>query len=785
MDSNSNQAIDPQKYDELQKQYNELQTKFEKKKVIYNKINKGLKVISSYLNKKKKMEQEKKLKKDNKKKLSNDYTQYNFSEADYETTTNNETPNRNVNDNSNSTHLNVDDSNLFEPSAIKVKFDNTDKKEHLHKAFNKTTNHKKHVKVSSLNDYTNQDINKDILMTNENDLMKLLDNEDMLNLKELNELNRLISDGYTLDESVQPSQSADMGKYCESCEDYVISEGDDCMDFSTDEDWDSSDSDDSLDISVSGMSGFSGLSGLSNNNKAEYYSDGYQSDDESSGQDNDNMLPLESTTSNTFKNNKLDDNLVLLKGRKSIQFDKKEELSNQMKIQQHKVEKYKKMGKKVTKSKSLDNDNDDFSMSDSSLPISRINTQNTSNSQMISDVEMNKDENGISKEPLNNERHSKVAKKENGKRLKRTGKDDQYDAIKELHRKAIRMYKRKLMKKRQRMLERASEGGTKDLKKNTKLKPIREVLGDGVPLDMKKVTPSLPNVNAIESHPAQSGFMQYMFMNNVVQTPYKDNPMFYGGMVQNNSHNTPLMTMETPTMNTASPLNDPNSVLNYKPMNPIAVSPKYSNVRLTLGNGTGVKRPSLPSSSLSFNTLANNETPTLEITSPNESTNGNNMNKVIQQFANVYIEQGGTNDEDKAPKPKKKYVKVVINIPDEFKDKEIITEEEFFDIFGLRIPEKTKSAVDIWNQHHQVNERGHSFEKLNNEFGTKWKIKCEPKFIKKYNRRHVIIKAVKNYMKRNNTDDPYECLNRLDNYLIEKNKPISYLFIRHNLPPWL
>lgn len=92
-------------------------------------------------------------------------------------------------------------------------------------------------------------------------------------------------------------------------------------------------------------------------------------------------------------------------------------------------------------------------------------------------------------------------------------------------------------------------------------------------------------------------------------------------------------------------------------------------------------------------------------------------------------------------------MKVVINIPDEFKDKEIITEEEFFDIFGLRIPEKTKSAVDIWNQHHQVNERGHSFEKLNNEFGTKWKIKCEPKFIKKYNRRHVIIKAVKNYMK--------------------------------------
>ncbi|CAI8509567.1 unnamed protein product [Hanseniaspora opuntiae] len=274
------------------------------------------------------MEQEKKLKKNNKKKLSNDYTQYNFSEADYETTTNNETPNRNVNDNSNSTHLNVDDSNLFEPSAIKVKFDNTDKKEHLHKAFNKTTNHKKHVKVSSLNDYTNQDINKDILMTNENDLMKLLDNEDMLNLKELNELNRLISDGYTLDESVQPSQPADMGKYCESCEDYVNFRRRRC---------------------VSGMSGFSGLSGLSNNNKAEYYSDGYQSDDESSGQDNDNMVPLESTTSNTFKNNKLDDNLVLLKGRKSIQFDKKEELSNQMKIQQHKVEKYKKMGKKVTK----------------------------------------------------------------------------------------------------------------------------------------------------------------------------------------------------------------------------------------------------------------------------------------------------------------------------------------------------------------------------------------------------------------------------------------------------
>lgn len=783
MDSNINQSIDPQKYDELQKQYNELQTKFEKKKVIYNKINKGLKVISSYLNKKKKMEQERKNKKNNQKKLSNDYTQYNFSEADYETTTNNETPSQNITENNNSTHINVDDSNLFEPSAIKVKFDNANKKENMHKSYKKTKNHGKHVKIASLNDYTNQDINKDLFMTNKNDLMKMLDNEDMLNLKELNELNRLISDGYTLDESLQPSQSLDMGKYCESCDDYVVSERDDDMDFSTDEDWDSSDSDDSLDISVSGMSGWSGLSGLSNNNKVEYYSDGYQSDDEATGQDNDNMLPLESTSSNTFKNDKLNDNLILLKGRKSIQFDKKEELSNQMKIHQHKVEKYKKMGKKLMKSKS--NDNDDFSMSDSSLPISRINTQNTSNSQMISDVEMNKDENVI-KESHNNESHSKTINKENGKRLRRTGKDDQYDAIKELHRKAIRMYKKKLMKKRQRMLDKKiNEGGSKELKKSTKLKPIREVLGDGVSLDMKKVS-TLPNVNSMETHPIQNGFMQYMLMNNLVQTPYKDNPMFYGGIVQNNNYNTPLLNMniETSPMNTASPLNDPNSVLNYKPMNTIAVSPKYSNVRLASGNGIGMKRPSLPSSNLSFNTFGNNETPTLEITSPNESSNGN-MNKVIQQFANVYIEHEDNKNEDKAPKTKKKYVKVVINIPDEFKDKEIISEEEFFDIFGLRISEKTKSAVDIWNQYHQVNERGHSFEKLNNEFGTKWKIKCEPKFIKKYNRRHVIIKAVKNYMKKNNTDDPYECLNRLDNYLIEKNKPISYLFIRHNLPSWL
>lgn len=868
MDSNGDEKehslqqsnLDSDKYVELQKQYNELQNKFEKKKVIYNKINKGLKVISSYLNKKKKVEQEKK----NKKKLksniksnktfqqpSNDYTEYNFSEADYETTNNNDTTSTNIDDKNISNQKNraIEDNNLFDSSNIKVKFDQMSNTKNLNKIHNKKTNtiHKKHVKISSMNDFnTSQDINTDVFMTNENELMKLLDNEDMLNLKELDELNRLISDGYTLDDNVQNNESPDIGKYCESCNDFVISENENYTNSSADEDWDSSDSEDSLDISVSGMSGWSGLSGLSNNNKVGYYSDGYQSDDENgSERENDNLISAENTAFNdaNYKNDKSNENLVLLKGRKSIQFDKKEEMNNQMKIHQHKVERGRRKSRNLNKGKTTDND--DFSMSDSSLPISRITTQNTTNSQVLSDNEMNNKDESISNKTSSNNMSSSVKpiKKEKGKRLRGSGKDDQYDAIKELHRKAIRMYKKRLIKKRQRMLEKVNEKGSQEQKKNTKLRPIKEVLGSDVVLDNIGKKPNLivPNVNIlpitheqqqqqqIQQHAVlQSGMMPYNNMllsnlstlnNNVMQTPYKENQMFFnGGMPQMNPnkdnmyYNTPNMNLmlnnmnnnmsiDTPQIHTASPINDPNSLLNYKPqMNSIAVSPKFSNVRLASGimpmgaNMLGLKRPSIPSSNPSFNNYTNNivETPSLDTTvattiaSPNESNNGGNMSKVIQQFANVYIQPGTLKaEEDKMTKTKKKYVKAVINIPDEFKDKDIITEEDLFNIFGLKISEKTKTAVDIWNQFHQVNELGHSFDKLNREFGTKWKMKCEAKFIKKYNRRHVMIKAVKSYMKLINTDDPYECLNKLDKYLTDENKPISYFFIRQHLPDWL
>lgn len=860
MSSNGNQNdnsalpsnVDSDKYLELQKQYNELQNKFEKKKVIYNKINKGLKVISSYLNKKKKVEQERK----NKKKLnksvkekpkatfqqpSNDYTEYNFSEADYETTTNNDTPNANLNEKIIS---NQKDNNLFNSSNIKVKFDQMSNNKNLNKIHNQrvNSNHKKHVKISSMNELNNsQDINADVFMTNENELIKLLDNEDMLNLKELDELNRLISDGYTLDDNVPNNESPAIGKYCESCNDYVISENDTSS--STDEDWDSSDSDDSLDISVSGMSGWSGLSGLSNNNKVEYYSDGYQSDDEGgSEQENDNLVQMESTTSNNmnFKNDKSNENLILLKGRKSIQFDRKEELNNQMKIHQHKVEKGKRKSKNLHKSKSIDED--DIIMSDSSLPISRITTQNTTNSMLASDNDMNKDE-SISKVSADGSSTSvKPHKKEHGKRVRKSGKDDQYDAIKELHRKAIRMYKKKLIKKRQRMMEKknAEKGNLQDQKKNTKLRPIKEVLGTAVVLDNIAKKPNnviVPNINFLpiaheqqqqqiqQQALMQNGMMQYnnMFMSNlptmtnpVMQTPYKENQMFFNGLAPMNQnkdamyYNTPNTYMmmnntntnqsiETSQMNTASPINDPNSLLNYKPqMNTMAASPKFSNVRLSSGmmpmgtNIMSIKRPSIPSSNPSFNNFSNSnvDTPSLDTTitntivSPSGSNNGGNMNKVIQQFANVYIQPTQKPEEEKV-KTKKKYVKNVVNIPEEFKDKDVITEEDLFNIFGLRISEKTKTAVDIWNQFHQINEMGHSFDKLNKDFGTKWKMKCEAKFIKKYNRRHVMIKAVKGYMKLNNTDDPYECLNKLDKYLSDENKPISYFFIRQHLPDWL
>lgn len=921
--------VNAEQYKELQKQFAELQTKFDKKQIIYTKINKGLKVISSYLNKKKKLEAEKK--KNNKKLLaegnidqkqkkrhqhltsppviqkdtllqSGDYNDYNFSEADYETTTNNDTtPKQSIKDkvsprsggsveHSNIPSLNAKvegDEDAF--NQMKVKFDKPSLQKRHKK---KIRSHRRVAPSSSLLNGNEQ--NNGLFSQNEdparhsNELLAFLDNEDLTNLKELDELNRLLNGDYVSDNHLhayqqqqQDSNNSKDVKYCESCGENVISaeseySSEDEESFSTTSDDMSSDS---LDISVSGMSGWSGLSGLSNNKTEDYDGD---------FEDSENDHEVDSSEMNADGNGT--DGITLIKSKKSIQFDAQGEVKNQLKIHQHKIKKKNKQ--KVSRSKSLDTE--DYSMSDSSLPISRITTQNTNNSQVVSGNEEEDDE--ISK--VSESKSSKSVSKLNGKHMSHSSKSRQYDAIKELHRKAINMYKKKLLKKRERLLRKNQKGQEKEKNANQashSLKPIDEILQSNIVTDSKDSAPSvsqgrlsIPNITVTNSgthqnnqmlspnmmylHPASfqgatqvnmppyNGFSQPgnimtpQLNNGGLITPFKDGQMFFT-MNQGNGNSNPnfinnaipsnnptLSQMNTPMMNLFIQNSNNNSQNNpiidspntnlvagdsnvivspTNSRNHISVFPKFSNVRSpnTMGNNYlkyDAKKQIVVSPNYNFNVMStiygdsneNTVSSTGSATNSSQSNippaNNKSMSNVIQQFASVYIQPENSmkidsqapessagvssnnhNQINKTQKIKKTYNKSKVILPPKFESRQVITETNLLDIYDLKLSEKVKTTIDIWIQYHEITSKNYSFERLDLEFGKKWKIKCEPKFIKKYNRRYLLIKSVKMALERDNLDDPYIFLNRLDNILTEQKKPISYFYKKANLPKWL
>ncbi|XBW38567.1 hypothetical protein QEN19_004155 [Hanseniaspora menglaensis] len=898
--------VDPEHYKKLQEDYNQLQSKFDKKKIIYTKINKGLKVISSYLNKKKKLEAERKkqnkqIHKDTSHKAikrhhhltsppsiqntsliqSGDYNDYNFSEADYENTTNNDTtPRQSLKDKlsptrgkiplesitGSSNHVKSNKEEDDDYNRMKVKFDKPSLQKH-HKREPKT-----HKRLSSNNlILENGNTNNALFEQNENsqetsaELLDFLDHEDLTNLKELEELNRLLNGDFVSDNQMgdygQQMSGTSGGRYCESCGENVETDYDSGVEETT-----SSDSDDmsSDDISVSGMSGWSGLSGLSNNKTEDYDFENTDDEDEES----DKLTDQET------------EKITLIKSKKSIQFDTQGEVNNQQRIHQHKANKKSKL--KSSKVKNLDID--DYSMSDSSLPISRITTQNTNNSQIISaaeDSEVEEKANVIhgNKEALGS-LIEKPKLKQSRKQLTHSSKSRQYDAIKELHRKAIRMYKKKLLKKKQRLKIKGQK--EKQPTGSSVLKPIEEILDSNLGSESRRKI-SVPAIsiestdafkNTIQNQPIfspnminlpQASFsngsqlhgsnfthtnqlgsiMTPQLNNGGLVTPYKDGQIFFAmgqlngnGSVMpnaNSSNNSGMYQINTPMLNmflqnpativpaTNSMVDSPsghiasidsNSIVS--PVNlrtHLAVSPKFSNLRSPniMGNNYlkyDSKKQAIISPNYNFNPLSpiysdtNSEIGHVREKEGSVTGSTKTMNNVIQQFAGVYLHPdknkhgqdlsvtSTTNSSvssppDKPSKSKKAYTKSKIILPPEFESRELITENDLLEIYDLKLSEKIKNTVDIWVQYHEITGKQCSFERLDLEFGKKWKIKCEPKFIKKYNRRYLLIKSIKMAMQRDGQDDPYVYLNKLDKTLAVNKKPISYFYKKSNLPLWL
>ena len=110
-----------------------------------------------------------------------------------------------------------------------------------------------------------------------------------------------------------------------------------------------------------------------------------------------------------------------------------------------------------------------------------------------------------------------------------------------------------------------------------------------------------------------------------------------------------------------------------------------------------------------------------------------------------------------------------------------LTESDVFERWGVFFNERIKKVEDVWAEYHRVSEKGYSFEKLDLLWSNKWKLHCEPKFVKKFNRRLVMIKAIQNAVNETG-DSASRFVNFMDQVLIDRKKPISHFYKKTNIP---
>ncbi|KAL6950882.1 hypothetical protein ACO0QE_000164 [Hanseniaspora vineae] len=110
-----------------------------------------------------------------------------------------------------------------------------------------------------------------------------------------------------------------------------------------------------------------------------------------------------------------------------------------------------------------------------------------------------------------------------------------------------------------------------------------------------------------------------------------------------------------------------------------------------------------------------------------------------------------------------------------------LTESDVFERWGVFFNERIKKVEDVWAEYHRVSEKGYSFEKLDLLWSNKWKLHCEPKFVKKFNRRLVMIKAIQNAVIESG-QSASKFVDFMDQVLVDRKKPISHFYKKTNIP---
>ncbi|KAM3162022.1 Protein MSN1 [Lachancea thermotolerans] len=108
-------------------------------------------------------------------------------------------------------------------------------------------------------------------------------------------------------------------------------------------------------------------------------------------------------------------------------------------------------------------------------------------------------------------------------------------------------------------------------------------------------------------------------------------------------------------------------------------------------------------------------------------------------------------------------------------------EQDIMEKWGIRFSEKYATISDVWNEYHKIGAKGVSIRSLEQSFSNRWRSNLHRNVKKKYSRRLIIIRAIETGIKRGKSLE--ECIEVLEEFLRQANKPISHLYRKANLPP--
>lgn len=109
-----------------------------------------------------------------------------------------------------------------------------------------------------------------------------------------------------------------------------------------------------------------------------------------------------------------------------------------------------------------------------------------------------------------------------------------------------------------------------------------------------------------------------------------------------------------------------------------------------------------------------------------------------------------------------------------------LDEDSIKEKYGVQFSERCFTVKSLWKEYNNVGAKGISLRNLEEAYESRWRMDLNKNVKKKYYRRMLIIKAILAGMKKGKTEE--QCIDILDQFLIENKCTLSFLFKKSNIP---